>query len=152
MNFCTWILLLPLLMALSPMSIIFFPVATDKLYYSCNKLTIGKILSIKNVDSFQCNMELYLYDYDRNITIADLSCKDLIKCRGIKNNCNNATIALNHLNPDRCKLLVLEGGNSKYSNSYKSDIDLYTGSLISFISFCFIVIMINLSACFENRK
>ena len=152
MNCCIWILLFPLLVALSPMSVLFFPAATENLFYSCNELTTGKILSIENVDSFQCNMNLYLYDYGKNITIYDLSCKDLVKCRGLKMKCNNATIALNHLNPERCKILVLEGGSSIYSNHYKKDMNFYIGSLISFISFIIIIIAINVSECLNNSK
>lgn len=126
------------------MSILFFPCAVEKLFYSCNEITKGKILSIENVDSFQCNMELYLYVYDKNITLFDLSCRDLIKCRRQKLKCDNVTIALNHLNPDRCKVLILEGGNSRYFNSYKKDLNFYIGSLISFIAFIIIIILINI--------
>jgi len=150
MNFCIWIMLFPLLIVLSPLSIILFPVATEQLFYSCNSLTTGKILSIENVDSFQCNMEIYLYDYGKNIKIYNLSCKDLDKCRGVKIKCNNATVALNHLNPERCKFLVLEGGNSRYSNSYKTDVNFYIGSLISFIAFIIIVIIMNINVPINN--
>jgi len=143
MNFFTWVLISPLLMFFAPFSPFALLITTENTFYSCNRLVTGKIIFIENVDSFRCNMKLYLYDRSTNITLKNLHCDDLGKCIRHVNKCINATISINNLYPERCTNLILSGGDQKVLNSYESDYNYFIGSLISFVFLIFIIILCN---------
>jgi len=106
-------------------------VSYDNLFNCCNFVTTGKILSINKVDSFQCDLNLYLNEYNKNITINDLSCFDLSKS---DSNITIVSVFVNHNDPNKCKKLIISDGYN-YKNSYKSDSEFFQLSKISFIFF-----------------
>lgn len=152
MNIFLWILLTPVLFIFSPLSPFTILISTQNLFYDCNEKTTAKIISITNTDTFQCNMDIYIYNYNKNITIPNLECSTLVKCRKRKfikhndpNECVNITIALNHLYPDRCIKLILSEYDGIYiSSTFDFYYNFFIASLISFSFFCFVVIFIHI--------
>lgn len=104
----------PITFIISPVTIF---ISLLSLTLDCNKIVNAHINSIQQLDAFQCSLNIYAPVYNTNITIPQIDCTDITRCKQLyhhnynlfqNHTCSNITIAINHIYKENSCIQIIK--------------------------------------------